>query len=71
MCPLDRVLTYKYGVQSQNANKPPEGSMPHLILMYMNLLNLRATCGSTEQPLPSPIGKALNQPKPRPSDRTV
>ena len=25
-------------VQSQNANKPPEGSTPHLILMYMKKL---------------------------------
>ena len=71
---------------SQNANKPPEGSISiffffyyilctcrtvYTMYIYINLLNLRATCGSAEQPIPSPIGKALSQPKPHPSDRTV
>ena len=68
-------------VQSQNVNKPPKGSTSqfyyvhvenvYTMYIYTNLLNLRATCGSAEQPLPSPIGKALSQPKPHPSDRTV
>ena len=29
----------------------------HYVHKYTNLLNLRATCGSAEQPLPSPIEK--------------
>ena len=35
--------------------------------IYVNLLNLRATCGSVEQPLLGPSGKALNQPTPNPT----
>ena len=32
-----------------------------------NLFNIRAICGSSEQPLLGPSEKALNQPKPHPS----
>ena len=39
--------------------------------IYTNLLSIRATGGSTEQPLLGPSEKTLNQPKPHPSDRTV
>ena len=41
--------------------------------MYINtnLLNIRANCGSAEQPLLDPIEKALNQLKPHPSNRIV
>ena len=35
----------------------------YTMYIYTNLLNLRATCGSAEQPIPSPIGKAPSQPK--------
>ena len=47
-----------------------------LLFCFMNYLhyvytNLRATGGSAEQPLLGRSEKALNQPKPHPSDRTV
>ena len=43
----------------------------YTMYIYTDFLNLRATCGSADQPIPSPIFKALSQPKPHPSDRTV
>ena len=39
--------------------------------IYIDLLIPRVTGGSTEQPPLAPNGKALNQPKPHPSNRTV
>ena len=39
--------------------------------IYINLLIPGATSGSAEQPPLAPNGKALNQPKPHPSNRLV
>ena len=48
----------------------------YFIIMYYTMyiytnLNIRAICGSAEQPLLGLDGKALSQPKPHPSNRTV
>ena len=59
-------------------NKPPEGSFLFFIYIYVQLLAYVqissitwVTGGSAEPPLPAPDGRALNQPKPHPSDRIV
>ena len=42
-----------------------------LLIYVQNLLYFGVICGSAEQPLQAPDGRALNQPKPHPPDRTV
>ena len=64
-------------VHSQKANKLPKGSTSQYFFYFFFLckfhifLNIRAICGSAEQPLLGPSEKALNQSKPHPSNRTV
>ena len=41
--------------------------MKGFFFFLTNLHNIRAICGSAEQPLLGPSEKALNQPKPHPS----
>ena len=42
-----------------------------LFTYVQNLFYFWATCGSAEQPLQVPGGKALSQTKPHPSDKSV
>ena len=65
-------------------NKPPEGSTSEFFVVFFCLtvctlftylqISSRSWVvvgGSAEQPLQNPNGRALNQPRPHPSDKTV
>ena len=72
----------KWSVSSNPRNKPPKGSLSQLIYTYLSIsiynmyiftiqcpLIIGPAGGSAGQPLLALGGKALNQPKPHPSDR--